>query len=306
MTFIQQRTRASRRSRVISGLNIVNSLLMVLSSVMLVILLAADRSIQNIFFMLGVLNAAVAVYIYTVIPEFMLRFVAWCTANILYRLRVHGEKHIPDTGPAVLVANHVSWVDWLIIASVSARPVRFVMTHEYARMPLVRFLMRDAKVIQIASAKVDPKLRKRAFDQIAAELSDGELVVLFPEGSITPDGELQPFRAGIERIVHRSPVPVVPLAVIGMWGSFFSRWGGQAMTKPFRRFWSRVTVKVGEPIPPHEVTAESLAERVAALGGWDPPSPRSPAPDAGDDEIEKASSREQAKEGTDEAQDLAR
>ncbi|MEX1311366.1 MAG: MFS transporter, partial [Candidatus Sulfomarinibacteraceae bacterium] len=273
MSFIQLRTPADRRSRVIAGNNIINSALMVASSVALVALLAAGRTIQSLFFGLGVLNAVVAVYIYTVIPEFLLRFVAWITANLLYRLRVVGGEKIPDEGPAVLVANHVSFVDWLVFASVSSRPVRFVMTHEYAALPLARFLMRGAKVIEIASAKVDPGVRQRALDRIAAELGEGELVFLFPEGGLTPDGELRPFRPGIERIVERTPVPVVPMALVGMWGSFFSRSGGRAMRRPFRRFWSRVEVRVGDPVPPEDVTAHGLAERVAHLGGWDPPAP---------------------------------
>ena len=276
MSFIQLRTPANRRSRDIAGNNIINSALMVLSSVALVALLAAGRTIQSLFFGLGVLNAVVAVYIYTVIPEFLLRFVAWGTANLVYRLKIKGVEKIPAEGPAVLVANHVSFVDWLIFASVSARPVRFVMTHEYMDLPLIRFLFRGAKVIPIASGRVDPELRQRAYDRIAEELDDGELVFIFPEGTITGNGELQPFRPGIERIVARTPVPVVPCALVGMWGSFFSRWGGRAMTKPFRRFWSRVEVRIGEPVSPADVTAQHLAERVADLGGWDPPEPYEP------------------------------
>jgi len=271
MSFIQLRTVAGRRSRVIAGNNIINSALMVLSSVALVALLAAGRTIQSLFFGLGVLNALVAVYIYTVVPEFLLRFVAWCMANLLYRLRVEGEDHIPAEGPAVLVANHVSVVDWLIFGSISARPVRFVMTHEYFELPLIRFLSRGAKVIPIAPGHIDPELKEQAYDRIAEELDDGELVFIFPEGKITPDGALQPFRLGIERIIGRTPVPVVPMALTGMWGSFFSRRGGRAMTKPFRRFWSRVTVKIGDPVPPEDVTAQTLAERVADLGGWEAP-----------------------------------
>ena len=276
MSFIQLRTPADRRSRVIAGNNIINSALMVLSSVALVVLLATGRTIQSLFFGLGVLNALVAVYIYTVIPEFLLRFVAWITANLIYRLRVVGGERIPAEGPAILVANHVSFVDWLIFASVSARPVRFVMTHEYFKLPLIRFLFRDAKVIPIAPGCVDAELRERAYDRIAEELEEGELVFVFPEGEITRDGELRPFRPGIERIVDRTPVPVVPMALVGMWGSFFSRRDGKAMTRPFRRFWSRVEVRVGEPVPPEDVTAQYLAERVAHLGGWDPPEPYEP------------------------------
>jgi 1-acyl-sn-glycerol-3-phosphate acyltransferase len=187
----------------------------------------------------------------------------------------HPER-IPDRGAAVLVANHASFIDWLLMASASPRPVRFVMTDEYARMPMVRFLFRGAKVIPIASAVKDPELLQRAYDRIAEELEEGEVVCIFPEGGITSDGELAPFRPGIERIVKRTPVPVIPVALVGLWGSFFSRKGGPAMTRPFRRFWSRVDVRVGEAIPPEAVTAQHLAQQVAELGGWDAPPPYEP------------------------------
>jgi 1-acyl-sn-glycerol-3-phosphate acyltransferase len=273
MTFIQQRSLASERSRVIAGNNILNALLMVLSSVVLVALLAVEVSIPGIFLTLALLNAGVAVYIYLVIPEFLLRFAAWCITNVLYRVRVVDRINIPPEGPAVLAVNHVSFVDWLLMASASPRPVRFVVDEEYTRLPLIRFLFRGAKVIPIASARDNPEVLKLAFDRIAQELAAGELVCMFPEGRITRDGRLAPFRPGIGRIVGRTPVPVIPVALVGMWGSFFSRKGGRALTRPFRRFWSRVEVRVGEAIPPGDVTAQYVAERVALLGGWDVPEP---------------------------------
>jgi 1-acyl-sn-glycerol-3-phosphate acyltransferase len=278
MTFIQQRSASAERSRVIAGNNILNALLMVVSSLLLVALLAADVSIPAIFLILAILNVGAAVYIYTVIPEFLLRFAAWCLANVLYRLRVDHPERIPSSGPAVLTPNHVSFVDWLVVASASVRPVRFVMDEEYARLRLVRFLFRGAKVIPIATARDKPEVLARAYDRIAAELEAGELVCVFPEGGITSDGELAPFRPGIERIVARTPVPVVPVALIGLWGSFFSRHGGGAMRRPFRRLWSRVEVRIGESIPPEAVTAQRVAENVAKLGGWEVPEPYQPPP----------------------------
>ncbi len=276
MTFIQQRSARAERSRVIAGNNILNALLMVLSSVMLVGLIAAEVSIPGIFLVLALLNVAVAVYIYTVIPEFLLRFAAWCLANVLYRVRVVGPERIPSHGAAVLAVNHVSFIDWLLVASASPRPVRIVMDAEYARLPFVRFLLRDAKVIPIAPASRDPELLEKAWDRIAAELDAGEVVCIFPEGGISPDGRLAPFRHGIERVVGRTPVPVVPLALVGLWGSFFSRKGGRAMSRPFRRFWSRIEIRVGEAMAPESVTAQLLAERVAELGGWAVPTPYRP------------------------------
>ena len=273
MTFIQQRSASAERSRVIAGNNILNALLMVLSSLMLVVMLSAEFSIPGIFLTLAVLNIAVAIYIYTVIPEFLLRFAAWCLANIIYRVRVEHPEHIPAHGATVLAANHISFIDSLLIASASPRPVRFIMDAEYARLPLVRFFFRDAKVIPIAPANEDPELLERAFDRISEELEEGELVCIFPEGGISPDGKLAPFRRGIEHMVSRTPVPVVPVALVGLWGSFFSCKGGPAMSRPFRRFWSRVEIRVGEAIAPEAVTAQGVAERVAALGEWEVPPP---------------------------------
>jgi len=278
MTFIQQRSASAERSRVIAGNNILNALLMVLSSFMLVGLLAAAVSIPGIFLIIALLNVAVAVYIYTVIPEFLFRFVAWCLASILYRVRVEHPGRIPSEGAALLAANHVSFIDALLIASASPRPVRFIMDAEYARLPLVRFLFRDAKVIPIASVGKDPELLERAYDRIAEELAEGELVCIFPEGGISSDGNLAPFRRGVEHIVRRTPVPVVPVALVGLWGSFFSRKGGRAMSRPFRRFWSRVEIRVGEAIAPETVTAQRVAERVAELGGWEVPEASEPPP----------------------------
>jgi hypothetical protein len=277
MTFIQQRSARSERSRVIAGNNILNALLMVLSSFLLVGLLAAAVSIPGIFLILALLNAAVAIYIYTVIPEFLLRFVAWCLANILYRVRLDHPERIPLHGAAVVAANHISFIDSLLIASASPRPVQFIMDAAYARMPLVRFLFRGAKAIPISSTGNDPGLLERAYDRIAEELVAGELVCIFPEGEISSDGNLAPFHRGIEHIVRRTRVPVVPIALVGLWGSFFSRKGGRAMSRPFRRFWSRVEIRVGEPIRPENLTTQRAAEQIADLGGWAMPEPYQPA-----------------------------
>ena len=278
MTFIQQRSVLAERSRVIAGNNILNALFIVASSVMLVVMVARGFTYPAVFLVLALLNVAAAVYIYSVVPEFLLRFVSWCTANLLYRLQVENEDEIPAEGPAVLAANHVSFIDWLLIAAASPRPVRFVMAEEYSRLPLVRFLFRDAKVIPIASASKDLEVLERAYGRIAEELAEGELVCIFPEGGISTDGKLAPFRHGIEHIVEGTPAAVVPVALVGLWGSFFSRKGGKAMRRPFQRFWSRVAVRVGEAMPPEAVTAQAVAERVAELGGWDVPEAHEPPP----------------------------
>ncbi|MCB9652415.1 MAG: 1-acyl-sn-glycerol-3-phosphate acyltransferase, partial [Deltaproteobacteria bacterium] len=135
-------------------------------------------------------------------------------------------------------------------------------------LPLVGWLFRDAKVIPIAPAHEDEGVLDEAFERIAAELEDGELVMLFPEGKITKDGRLNPFRTGVERILAKTPVPVIPMAIQGMWGSYFSKARGR---RPFRRVWSKVGLQIGAPVPATEATATRLAREVATLGGFEAP-----------------------------------
>ena len=279
-TFIQDRTADAERSRVIAGGNILSALFMVVSSLLLVVMLEAKLSVPHVFLVLALLNTIASGYVYKVLPEFLFRFVAWIIASVMYRLKVVHPERFPEEGAAVLVCNHVSFVDWLIVASSCKRPIRFVMYHGFFKPWYLRWFFRDAKAIPIAPAHESVSTMRRAFDSIAKELSDGELVCIFPEGKITSDGEMNPFKPGVEKIVERTPVPVIPIALVGLWGSFFSRKGGKAMTKPFRRVWSRIQLVVGEPVPADQVSAPDLARRVAELAGVDPPRERQPTLDA--------------------------
>src|SRR5215470_2572022 len=276
-TLIQQRAAAAERSRVVAGGNILSALFMVVASGLLLLFFALGLSALQSFAALAVLNAAAAFYIYKLLPEFLFRFVCWIIANCMYRLQTVNRDNIPADGPALLVCNHVSFVDWMIVSSACKRPARFVMYHGFLKIPFLGWVFRDAKVIPISPAREDEHLMQVAFDRIAAELEAGEIVCIFPEGSLTNDGRLHRFRPGVEKILQRTPVPVVPMALIGMWGSFFSRKDGPAMRRPFRRFWSRIRLVIGPPLPPEHVTADALAERVAALGGFEPPEIPAPA-----------------------------
>ena len=175
------------------------------------------------FALLGLLNVLVAIYIYSLLPEFLMRFVAWILINTLYRIRVSGVDNIPATGPAVLVCNHVSYADALIVGGSITRPARFVMWYRIFDIPFLRFIFRHARAIPIASAKEDPDVLANAYDRIDGELEEGNIVCIFPEGAITRDGNVHEFRPGIEKIIARRPVPVIPIGLTGMWGSWFSR-----------------------------------------------------------------------------------
>ena len=271
-TLIQTRTESSHRSRVIAGNNVLNALFVVCAALVSIALLDLGLSIPQLFLSAALLNAVVAIYIYTLVPEFLMRFLIWLLMHTIYRLEKSGLENIPETGPAVLVCNHVSFVDALVIAAACPRPVRFVMDHQIFKIPVLSFIFRTGRAIPIAPAREDPEALERAYDQIAKALEDGDLVGIFPEGKVTYDGNLNPFRPGISRIVGRTPVPVVPLALRGLWGSFFSRHGGPAMSKWGRigkRIYSRIGLVAAPPVPAREVTPEALQEIVSNLrGNW--------------------------------------
>jgi rhomboid family GlyGly-CTERM serine protease len=187
--------------------------------------------------------------------------------HIIYRVRYRGLEHIPAKGGAVLVCNHVTYVDWLIIASACRRPVHFVMHASIYRHPLVHWILRLGKAIPIASGRKNPVALRHAFDKIARVLDDGGLVCLFPEGRLTRTGRIHRFRPGIERIIRQTPVPVVPLAVRGMWGSFFSHKNGPAMRCRPRKPWLPVELAVGREVSPCMATACHLRSIVQQLHG---------------------------------------
>ncbi len=266
--FVQMRTEPEYRARVIAANNILNAMLMVLSTVVAILLLGvAKLTVSQFFLVLALANIAVAAYIYSVVPEFAMRFLIWMLTHVMYRVRHEGLDRIPETGPAVLVSNHVSYVDGLIIGGACRRPIRFVVYEPIYRLPVIHFIFKTGKAIPIASKKQNPEAYAKAFEAIGEALDAGELVCLFPEGKLTKDGKIDTFKPGIEKVVRRNPVPVIPMALRGLWGSFFSHKGGPALKRRPRRFWSRLELVVGEPVAPDAVTAEGLHRRVAELRG---------------------------------------
>lgn len=264
---VQQRSAPDHRSRVIAGNSIVNAALMVAASGFAVALLSAGLTIPQLFAVTAVINAAVAVYIYTLVPEFLMRFLVWMLIHTIYRVDKRGLERIPDDGPAVLVCNHVSFVDALVLGGCVRRPVRFVMYHRIYRLPVLNFIFRTAGAIPVAPAREDPALRDRAFEAIDAALAQGELVCIFPEGRLTADGEIGEFKGGIERIVAHRPVPVVPMALRGLWGSLFSRDNGRGLRGLPRKLFARIALVAGQPERPDTVTAAGLEATVRALRG---------------------------------------
>ena len=264
---IQLRSQPSHRARVIAANNILNALFMIVSSVAAGAMLTAGFSVPEVFLATGIANAAVAIYIFLLVPEYLLRFVAFLLTRCVYRFRVRGDVNIPTEGAALIVCNHVSFIDAIVLMAASPRPIRFVMDHRIFQLPVLGWLFKLAKAIPIASQRENPATYAAAFEAADRVLADGDLLCIFPEGGITRDGQLQPFKGGVMKILERRPVPVVPVALQNLWGSYFSRVeNGTAMVRPFRRgLWSPVGLVAGEAVPPSQVSPERLRDRVATL-----------------------------------------
>ncbi|CAN7661362.1 MFS transporter [Variovorax paradoxus] len=273
---IQLRSQPTHRARIIAANNILNALFMIGSSVIAGALLGAGFTIPQIFLFTGIANALVAFYIFMLVPEYLLRFIAWMLSHFVYRFEIKGDEHIPTEGAAVLVCNHVSFIDAILLMAASPRPIRFIMDHRIFKVPVLGWLFKLAKAIPIAPQKEDPAAYEAAFARALGVLREGDLLAIFPEGAITRDGQLQPFKGGVMKIIESARAegiepPVIPMALTNLWGSYFSRIelrGGEnvAMAKPFRRgFFSRVGLNVGHAVPPVEVRPEALQQRVSGL-----------------------------------------
>ena len=265
---IQQRSPRERLSRVIAANNILNAAFMVVAAIMAIVLLNTGLNVPQLLLVTAVLNALVALYIFTLVPEFIARFIAYLAAKTLYRLDVKGIEHVPNDGPALLVCNHVSFMDAILISGAVPRPTRFVMYYKIFDLPGMNIVFRAVRAIPIAGIKENPELMERAFAQIDDALAQGELVCIFPEGGLTMDGEIAAFRKGVERILAARPVPVVPMALRGMWESMWSRRDSRLsrMRLP-RRFRAHVELVAGEPIAPQHASAEALEAQVRQLRG---------------------------------------
>lgn len=263
---IQLRSQPSHRARIIAANNILNALFMIVSSVGVGALLAMNFTIPQVFLITGVLNAVVAFYIFMLMPEYLLRFIAFVATRLVYRFKVLGDENIPTKGAAILVCNHVSFVDAVLLMAASPRPIAFIMDHRIFKVPVLGWLFKLAKAIPIAPQREDAAIYEQAFERARQVLAEGDLVCIFPEGAITKDGELGEFKGGVMKLLETNPVPVVPMALQNLWGSFFSRVEGAAMTKPFRRgLFSPVGLVAGEAVEPSAVSPVGLRDRVGKL-----------------------------------------
>ena len=265
---VQSRSFVEKRSRIIAANNILNAAFMVTASLLTVLLLKLRFNIPQILLITAILNLLVAIYIFTLVPEFLMRFCCWILINVMYRVKVEGVENLPEDGPVLMVCNHVGFTDPLIIAGCIPRPTVFVMYWKIFQAPGANWLFKTARAIPIAGRNENPEMYERAFASISSALKAGEVVCIFPEGGLTPDGDVKEFKRGVELALERDPVPVLPMALQGLWGSMFSRWDrhNKKLKLP-RRLFARVALVVGPLIKPELAKAEGLEAEVKRLRG---------------------------------------
>lgn len=268
---IQMRTEKTHTARIIAANNILNALFMIVSSLLAGALLASGLTIPQVFLVVGILNALVTFYIFMLVPEYFLRFLSWLLSHLIYRFKITNNQVIPSDGAVILTCNHVSFIDAVLLMAASPRPIYFIMDHRIFKIPVLGWIFKLAKAIPIAPQKEDAAAYEKAFQAAAQVLRNGDVLAIFPEGAITRDGELGEFKPGLLKILQTAQadglaIPVIPMALKNLWGSYFSRVDGSAMSKPFRRgFWSRVSLHVGEPLAAEQVTMEALKQQVQGL-----------------------------------------
>jgi 1-acyl-sn-glycerol-3-phosphate acyltransferase len=266
-TLVQRRTPMDVMSRVVAATSIWNALFMVVASVSGALLVKHGASVAELLLGCALLNFIVTAIIYSQVPEFLLRFLAWGLTHLVYRVHVTGAAHVPHKGPALVICNHVSYVDALVLSAAVARPMRFVMEASIFRFAPLKWIFTGMKAIPVASAAEDRGVREAAFTAVSTALRDGHVVCIFPEGRLTRDGGVSDFRPGLLRILAENPVPVIPIGLSGLWGSVFSHGAaGIAQFLPVR-FKSRVEMQIGKPIAPKSVTLDQLRETVLNLRG---------------------------------------
>ncbi len=219
---------------------------------------------ETIFLIAGLGTVPVAIYAFLLMPAMTLRFIVWILSLFVYRVRIHGRKNLPERGGALLVANHVTWLDGILLTLVSSRPIRFLVYADYSRNPKLRWLAKQFQVIPV-KAEDGPKAIVAALNEARDAALNGELVCIFPEGSLTRTGQMQPFQKGMMRIIKGTEIPVIPVYLDELWGSIFSFKGGRFFWKRPSQWPYPVSISFGKPFI-HPETIHDVEQAVQQIG----------------------------------------
>jgi len=251
---LQQRAGGQEKGRLMATNNFLNMVAIMLASAALSLFTdVLHVGPERIMLVFGVITLASSVYVLSVVPEFLVRFSLWLFTHTVYRIRIEGQEHVPSRGPALLVCNHLSHVDGLLVGACVQRFIRFLVYRPFAEHWALRRLMRLMKVIPIAAGRE----AVGALEQARTALREGHVVCIFAEGAISRTGNMLPFKRGFERMVEGLDVPIIPVYLDRVWGSVFSFKGGRFLWKWPVRVPYPVTVAFGAPLPSTTTAAQA-------------------------------------------------
>src|SRR5512133_39232 len=261
-TFIQFRAAPAKRGEVLAASSFINWVGVLLASGLTYLISGPlGMTAAQGFSTVGVITLAFTLISFWVLPDFLLRFLALVTMRLFYRLRVIGAENLPIEGPALLIPNHVTWVDALLLTATNQRRIRFVMERRIYNTPLLRGLFRLLGVIPVSSEDGKKGLLE-VMKQARAALDEGYMVCIFAEGQLTRNGMLREFRGGFARIVKGTEYPIIPVYIGGAWGSILSYAHGRLLSclpafSPYP-----MTILFGRPLP---ATSSAMEVRQAVM-----------------------------------------
>jgi len=246
--YLQHKSDDATRGTILAGSNFVSFALILLSCVVFEILHGVlQLEAATIFMIAGLGTVPIIFYVVKLLPEVTARFLFWLASKLAYRMTIVGRENIPERGGALLVANHVSWIDGILVLVSSSRFVRFLVYADYANAPALKWLGDVMRVIPIKAAE-GPRAIVKALNSAKEAVKNGEVVCIFAEGQLTRTGQLQPFQRGLMKIVEGTSAPIIPTYLHGLWGSIFSfKWGKFFWKKP--SMWRYpVSIHFGKPL----------------------------------------------------------
>ncbi len=259
ITFVQTYSSEKELSRMIAANNILNAFFMVMVSVSVMFLYSLGIKVEQVFLFLAVMNTIVSFALYMYYSEETVRLWGQILSHLIYNVEVIGLENMPKKGPFLIAANHVSFIDWILLMAVSSRPVRFVIDFNYYYFPMGPFWFKQAALVPIATQKENPEVLREAYEIISDGLSEGHVYGIFPEGFLTKDGAMRELRPGILKILKRDDVEVIPVTIDGLWGSVLSKEGKGVFKKWPKPFFRRkVRLYIGRPLKRSEFTLEEL------------------------------------------------
>src|SRR5580704_11656542 len=261
--YLQQRSESHEKGRIIATNNFYNTVGLLLASAALKGLHGQLHVSPDKFMLIfGVVTLVSSIYIVSVVPEFLVRFVLWMATHTLFKIRIVGQEHVPFRGPALLVANHMSHIDGFLINACIQRFIRFMVWKPYYELPVLNWFFKLAKTIPVGTG--GPRDVVASIRAARKELEAGHMVCIFAEGAISRTGNLLPFHRGLEKIVDGLDVPVTPVHLDRLWGSIFSFERGRFLWKWPKRIPYPVTVSFGAPMPASS-SAQAVRQAIQEL-----------------------------------------